>query len=1318
MSGAVEIIEPAFWRRAAGRFCLVCLLAAWPTAASTFGAGDNEDELLVHVPFDDSVKAAYAKGNASAKESPHAPKFVDGVAGKAIVLADDRLAYELKDNFNPRRGAVMLWIQPLRWDPMKTNEYNYFFNACRTGVSGGDKLQFFKLPNPMLYLTLGKAGADQTLPTEIRSWRKGEWRCFAFTWDTGWLKLYVNGELAGKTAIAEDQLPSHVGEEMFCSITDATVIDELRVFGKPLAPERVKHYFLADYLKRNTPEPLAAVGTTNATAPVRLKTVVPFLARPPAEAPDEWRRATEITGFLEIPALQWAPRQTTVKLAYDADNLYCRFGSKITQKPKAEVKEHDGAVYTDDSFEIFLAPSPTAAKPLYQLVFNSLDAHYDSKDGDPSWNGNWRSRSRVSAAEWEAEAVIPFRELGVAPPRPGEEWQFNFGRNWSRPSAFTTVTFNLAYSDVTRFARFVFGGTNVAVRATQTLATDEKGAQGAFVAPVSGAYVITHAIKKPLQTILDKGSITSFDAIPGALLADEKKSVQALEGDTCNFDFSTRLQAEGQYFASLRILSPQGELFNQVTPFQVERALDVTLTALSKDGKLVVSWELNREIGTPFDLSMALVNSAGKETASRKEKVAAARKGEQVFDLALFPDKEYAVRISARGNLGAFEQTEKWLSFRNAEWLGFGKKLAAGHIVPKPWKAIAVLGDNRIQTLQTESRFADGPFPQQMAAAKEDLLAGPVALIVTANRRLGGTDHQELSFDPGQRKWIEKFPDRVAFQQDCKSRDLDLTTKVSAEFDGLLRFDVALRPRKKSGVMISGLALEVPLKPECATLKYPYAGHRQKWGVMDLEGEVRDDWKESFLPHLWIGNDERGVAWFAESDESFRLRDPTRAIEIMRTDRRTIMRIRMVDQPIELAAPMNFTFGLMATPARPLPESWSATRFASCVGTTTRPIVSTGYTTGAEYHAKPGLPYPALDAQRFIKSLSKEAGVKNLVYVTSNGVGDNVPEYRYYNQEWRNPACRDTWTYAIRGFYHDCVCPASESWRDFFLFSTEKAIAEYNIDGFYYDYGTVMQDTNPVYCGYRRDGKTAPTYPIFADRELRKLIYILFQEKGKDPWFILHNYSQMMAPLASFCHMILDGEPYQQRLGGVGQKVTNDYSQLLTMPRLRAMFGIQFGTAPVFLPKLAAEDWNNPKPTRTLVAWTLPLGIQPWGFNCNIPELNKLCAAQDQFGIGASEFFPFWKHSAIFTTQGNGAPPLHISFWKKKNAALVAFSNLSDQPFDGLVVVNIKSLGGRTTGKLTAADGYSGETMPVNAGAIQLRIAEKDFRLVGFKISE
>ena len=311
-------------------------------------------------------------------------------------------------------------------------------------------------------------------------------------------------------------------------------------------------------------------------------------------------------------------------------------------------------------------------------------------------------------------------------------------------------------------------------------------------------------------------------------------------------------------------------------------------------------------------------------------------------------------------------------------------------------------------------------------------------------------------------------------------------------------------------------------------------------------------------------------------------------------------------------------------------------------------------------------------------------------------------------QEWRNPDNRDTWSYLTSGEYHDGACPNSTSWRDFFLYSCVKARDEYGIDGFYYDFGTVMGCSNPVHgCGYMHNKDKRATYPIFSDRELRKNIYILLSQH-KQPYFVYHNYSNIVAPITSFSNMTLDGEAYQQKTGVVGNKITNDYSEMIPMPRLRAMFGTQFGTTPYFLAKFNAEDEKLVKPTRTILAMTLPCGIQVWGFYCNTPELNKVYGAQDSFKFTESTFTPYWKHNKAFTA---GNSDIIAGFWKKPDSALVVLSNLTGKDYDGPVTINAGRLFKKVTA-LKVTDTATGEQIPVVNNTIQLKIESKDFRML------
>ena len=75
-----------------------------------------------------------------------------------------------------------------------------------------------------------------------------------------------------------------------------------------------------------------------------------------------------------------------------------------------------------------------------------------------------------------------------------------------------------------------------------------------------------------------------------------------------------------------------------------------------------------------------------------------------------------------------------------------------------------------------------------------------------------------------------------------------------------------------------------------------------------------------FVPYIWLGGAERGVCWFAENDRDWSL-DPKRpTLEIHRQGETTSLVVRFVTKPVTWTRPHRIKFGLMATPAKPMPE--------------------------------------------------------------------------------------------------------------------------------------------------------------------------------------------------------------------------------------------------------------------------------------------------------------------------------------------------------------------------------------------------------------
>ena len=75
-------------------------------------------------------------------------------------------------------------------------------------------------------------------------------------------------------------------------------------------------------------------------------------------------------------------------------------------------------------------------------------------------------------------------------------------------------------------------------------------------------------------------------------------------------------------------------------------------------------------------------------------------------------------------------------------------------------------------------------------------------------------------------------------------------------------------------------------------------------------------WAHAFKPFVWLGDEDRGLAWFCESDRGWYPADPNRAITIDRRKNETVLRCHLIDRPMPVKGPLEYTFGLQATPVK------------------------------------------------------------------------------------------------------------------------------------------------------------------------------------------------------------------------------------------------------------------------------------------------------------------------------------------------------------------------------------------------------------------
>ncbi|MEN6548389.1 MAG: sugar-binding protein, partial [Armatimonadia bacterium] len=125
-----------------------------------------------------------------------------------------------------------------------------------------------------------------------------------------------------------------------------------------------------------------------------------------------WQQATVCGPFLPASGNKLDAR-TNAYLTWDDNNLYVAFECfdrflqpmvQQTDKVKAERKDHDSNVFSDDCVEIFL-DMPGGSS--FQLAANSIGTRWEARDGEVGWNGEWRAAAARRDDRYIVECAIP-----------------------------------------------------------------------------------------------------------------------------------------------------------------------------------------------------------------------------------------------------------------------------------------------------------------------------------------------------------------------------------------------------------------------------------------------------------------------------------------------------------------------------------------------------------------------------------------------------------------------------------------------------------------------------------------------------------------------------------------------------------------------------------------------------------------------------------------------------------------------------------------------------------------------------------------------
>lgn len=604
--------------------------------------------------------------------------------------------------------------------------------------------------------------------------------------------------------------------------------------------------------------------------------------------------------------------------------------------------------------------------------------------------------------------------------------------------------------------------------------------------------------------------------------------------------------------------------------------------------------------------------------------------------------------------------------------------------VLKPWTPVVASGD-RVEVWDRAHRFGALGSPSSIVARDAELLAGPITLS-------GKVDGQSIAWTGDEARVVESRPHLAKLTAEADSASLRCEGQARVEYDGMITVDLKLSP-KNDRAKIESLTLEVPLKASHALYLHTWPG---AWGSVGNSGALPDKGHRGpFKPMVWLGDNDRGLAWFAESDQNFVNADPNNVLEITRDGDQVKLRVHLIDQPHEIDAPLEYAFGLQATPVKPgQPDAWdhrivhmggyglTDARLDELAKLGVRTICFHEHWTNIQNHVEPSNP----EALKKLVDACHKRGIQLLLYFGYE-MSNIAPEWDQYHEECLvDPRAGGYKRKPEQTAY--IVCYRSH-WQDFMAKGINRVITEYGIDGVYLDgtsepWGCANRRHG---CGYERpDGSIGKTHPFQDVRSMMKRIATIVAKHNPKGQVNVHQSTCMTVPTLSFATSYWDGEQLQ------GLKRHGTALEVLPLDAFRAEFmGHNWGVPAELL-------WYGSGPFKRTEAESLGLlhdiPTRPSGAPADLEKLSRLWKTFDEFGRHQAAWIPYWASADVVKTSDDA---LKVSLYNRPGQGLIAvLVNTGVEPIEAEADFDPSKL--QQSSDLTARDILADQDVPVRDG--------------------
>ena len=1057
-------------------------------------------EKLFDLSFDDyTVTPQIAKGTKTQKGFGNPDlqlRMYSGVRnkGNALNLGNrEKLSYNMKGNFNPKEGTVILWVAPQNWR-IADKPFQLFFYAVQSKYN----LRIAKTWANYITANIkydtpyqGKKyfGSQVQARLDPAEWTPGRFHQIAVTWTGETFNLYIDGKKPAKTPIFVGsrgvpptaparkfskpvQFPEASGsfyigsspwlKNKLVKAEHSTVFDQVTIWDKALSAEKIRE----EYEKILPPAP---------------KKIVNILTIPKLKGNGKlsgdlsdpvWKKAVK----MPMLPIKMAPAKNLAALIWhDGKALHVGFSTDVECQKKIHQK-NDAPLWEDDVFEFHLR---TADKNHYHYIINGNGKIYDDLNRRVDWNSKAKVAVKHNKKGWTAELVIPLSEFKAdefdgefcAGSRPGIHYHLyrwggkgnEFGPAGKMKLGKKASTLRIDTIGKPEYGKLALTGMT-SVQAELKLSQDGETPQIYSIAP--GKFKLTPRLRTGRQQmdISAPGFLWSKEILvrhPLSLSFDFKMWKQALD---VAIDFNSADEGTKQ------TLEKSG--------------LPVQLTLKDQNGKAVVSQKLTV-----------------KKIRSQVQLILPADLAEGVYQLEAVTDKITASIPLRRPNLAPYKA-----------------KLGVDHTVPTPWTPVRMISDKVFEVWGRRYEFQNGPLPKQITHGKDKLLVKAPEWVFNG---------KSIQWSPW--KITGKHPDFIRFSGSGKDGKVTFNWQGELWFDGAYILKMQMVPQGQATIRNFGFNYAV------APVAGRYAMNPEyvKWENNKVElnlgpGKGR---KENLL---WISGVEKGICVWTQSNANWVTAPKTFPLSAVRKTDQTSVAVKIINKKVTLKKQADYTFVFIATPTRPFPENAREVNYG---GYHLNPYTSHQSIGWGQFHnrvngddpAHFNTTYPAYPerVRRSIAGYYKRTGAR-LHYYTMPGVLSDTTADSDYWSKINKTIPEESYSYFKDGrLTATRACTrVTEAPADYWTWTLDKLLKDFpGMGGLYFDCASTNFCANSEHgcSGIDAFGQPYVTSDALGLRNFMMRIYKV-HKRYKNTSMMIHSHVQFLPFYHAFTDYFAPGE--------------------------------------------------------------------------------------------------------------------------------------------------------------------------------------------------